>query len=127
MDVLEPDPEVPFSLTVRNNGDETVDLRFFRFELMTLGLNWWHYDLRAHVEVPPRAVRTISEPLDFFHADETGKGYIESKLALSMHQDVREQLEESALFYKEFRRLPPNHLRCRVGVSNRVFGAQDSS
>lgn len=80
--VLEPDPEVPFSLTVRNAGDETVDLRFFRFELMTLGLNWWHYDLRAHVEVPPRAVRTISEPLDFFHADETGKGYIEAKLAL---------------------------------------------
>ncbi|HEX5616031.1 MAG TPA: hypothetical protein VFZ83_12835 [Acidimicrobiia bacterium] len=80
--VLEPDPEVPFTLTVRNNSDETVDLRFFRFELMTLGLNWWHYDLRAHVEVPPRAVRTISEPLDFFHADETGKGYIESKLAL---------------------------------------------
>lgn len=80
--VLEPDPEVPFTLQIRNNGDETVDLRFFRFELMTLGLNWWHYDLRAHVEVPPRALRTISEPLDFFHADETGKGYIEAKLAL---------------------------------------------
>src|SRR5687767_15790358 len=27
---------------------------------------------------------------------------IESRLALSMHDDVREQLEESALFYKEF-------------------------
>ncbi len=27
---------------------------------------------------------------------------IESRLALSMHQDVREQLEESALFYREF-------------------------
>lgn len=29
-----------------------------------------------------------------------------------------------AWFYKEFRRLPPNHLRCRVGVSNRIFANQ---
>jgi SAM-dependent methyltransferase len=29
-----------------------------------------------------------------------------------------------ALVYKEFRSLPPNHLRCRVGVSNRLFANQ---
>jgi hypothetical protein len=80
--VLEPDPEVPFTLSLRNPGDETIDLRFVRFELQTLGLNWWHYDLRTHISIPPRAVRTISEPLDFFDADETGKGYIEAKLAV---------------------------------------------
>jgi SAM-dependent methyltransferase len=28
------------------------------------------------------------------------------------------------LVYREFRELPPNHLRCRVGVSNRLFANQ---
>jgi SAM-dependent methyltransferase len=28
------------------------------------------------------------------------------------------------LVFREFRRLPPNHLRCRVGVSNRLFANQ---
>jgi len=28
------------------------------------------------------------------------------------------------MMFKEFRRLPPNHLRCRVGVRNRIFANQ---
>jgi SAM-dependent methyltransferase len=47
---------------------------------------------------------------------------------LTYHPWVRRLLDLfdvlPALFFREFRRLPPNHLRCRVGVSNRIFANQ---
>jgi hypothetical protein len=79
---LDNEPEVPFLVEVRNNTDRPVDVRWIRFELETLSISWAHYDLRTHTTVDAGESTTISEPLDFFDIDTTGKGYIDSTMGV---------------------------------------------
>lgn len=86
---LAPIPDVPFQMEVRNETDETLEIRFVRVQLKTLGLNWAHYDLWVHDRIAPRATKTINWRWDFFDIDDSVRGYVDAELGVFAPEQER--------------------------------------
>lgn len=79
---LEPRPEVPFSVTVENQGDTPVNVRYVRITGAMLGIRFVRYQATIKRVIGPRDSITISEPADFFDVDGRANGYINSALQI---------------------------------------------
>ena len=77
---LEPRPDVPFSVTVENEGGEPVEIRYVRITGAMLGIRFVRYQASVQQTVRPGGTVTISQPADFFDIDGRANGYINSAL-----------------------------------------------
>jgi len=73
---LDPTKPVPISITLRNAGTRTEEVRFVRLEGQALGLTFLTYDLGIRTSLEPGEETTVSAELDFFDLDEQATGYL---------------------------------------------------
>ena len=73
---LDPREEIPLELTMRNNGDEAVTVRFVRLEGKALGLTFLTYDLGVRTRLDPGEETTLDTTLDFFDLERQATGYL---------------------------------------------------
>ena len=79
---LEPRPEVPFSVTIENQGDAPVEVRYVRITGAMMGIRFVRFQASVKRTVGARDSITISEPADFFDVDGQANGYINSSLQI---------------------------------------------
>lgn len=77
---LDPTTAVPISITLRNAGSQTEDVRFVRLEGQALGLTFLTYDLGMRTSLAPGEETTFEAELDFFDLDEQATGYLGTSL-----------------------------------------------
>lgn len=73
---LDPTRPVPISITLRNAGSRTEEVRFVRLEGQALGLTFLTYDLGIRATLAPGEETTADAELDFFDLDEQATGYL---------------------------------------------------
>ena len=73
---LDPTRPVPISITLRNAGTQSEEVRFVRLEGQALGLTFLTYDLGIRTTLEPGEEATVSADLDFFDLDEQATGYL---------------------------------------------------
>ena len=79
---LEPRDEIPLELTIRNNGDDPVTIRYVRLEGTALGLTFLTYDLGMRTTLQPGEQTTLDTTLDFFDLENQATGYLGTQLAV---------------------------------------------
>jgi hypothetical protein len=79
---IEPRPEVPFSVTVENQGDTPVEVRYVRITGAMMGIRFVRFQASVKRTIEARDSITISEPADFFDVDSGANGYINSALQI---------------------------------------------
>ena len=79
---LEPRQEVPLELTIRNNGDDEVSIRYVRLEGKALGLTFLTSDLGIRTTLAPGEQTTLETTLDFFDLEKQATGYLGTTLAV---------------------------------------------
>jgi hypothetical protein len=79
---LEPREEIPLELTILNNSDETVSVRYVRLEGKALGLTFLTYDLGLRTTLAPGEQTTLDATLDFFDLEKQATGYLGTSLAV---------------------------------------------
>jgi hypothetical protein len=77
---LDPTTAVPISITLRNAGNRTEEVRFVRLEGQALGLTFLTYDLGMRTTLAPGEETTFDADLDFFDLDEQATGYLGASL-----------------------------------------------
>jgi hypothetical protein len=77
---LDPKQAVPITLTLRNVGSMTEEIRFVRLEGQALGLTFLTYDLGLQTTIEPGEETTFQVDLDFFDLDEQATGYLGASL-----------------------------------------------
>jgi hypothetical protein len=77
---IDPQKEIPLSLTLRNRGDRTEEIRFVRIEGKALGLTFLTYDLGIRTSLRPGEQTTIETKLDFFDLESQATGYLGTSL-----------------------------------------------
>lgn len=77
---LDPTEAVPISITLRNAGNRTEEVRFVRLEGQALGLTFLTYDLGMRTSLAPGEETTFEAELDFFDLDEQATGYLGTSL-----------------------------------------------
>ncbi|MCO8126710.1 hypothetical protein NHL50_05785 [Acidimicrobiia bacterium EGI L10123] len=77
---LDPTEAVPITITLRNAGNRTEDIRFVRLEGQALGLTFLTYDLGMRTSLAPGEETTFDAELDFFDLDEQATGYLGTSL-----------------------------------------------
>lgn len=77
---LDPTESVPITITLRNAGNRTEDVRFVRLEGQALGLTFLTYDLGMRASLAPGEETTFEAELDFFDLDEQATGYLGTSL-----------------------------------------------
>ena len=77
---LDPTDGVPVTITLRNQGNATEEVRFVRLEGQALGLTFLTYDLGFQTTLDPGEEATIDAVLDFFDLDEQATGYLGTSL-----------------------------------------------
>ena len=79
---LEPREEIPLELTILNNSDDTVSVRYVRLEGKALGLTFLTYDLGLRTTLAPGEQTTLDAKLDFFDLEKQATGYLGTSLAV---------------------------------------------
>jgi hypothetical protein len=79
---LDPTGAVPISITLRNAGNRTEEVRFVRLEGQALGLTFLTYDLGLRTSLAPGEQTTFEAELDFFDLDEQATGYLGTSLRI---------------------------------------------
>ena len=77
---LDPTEAVPITITLRNAGNRTEEVRFVRLEGQALGLTFLTYDLGMRTSLAPGEETTFEAELDFFDLDEQATGYLGTSL-----------------------------------------------
>jgi len=77
---IQPREEIPLTLTIRNQGDQTEVIRYVRIEGKALGLTFLTYDLGLRATLRPGEQTTIDTKLDFFDLDSQATGYLGTSL-----------------------------------------------
>ncbi len=77
---LEPQEEIPLQVTITNNDDEPLTVRFVRLEGEALGLTFLTYDLGVRTTIPPGESTEIDVILDFFDLGSQATGYLGTSL-----------------------------------------------
>jgi hypothetical protein len=77
---LDPTAAVPITITLRNAGSQTEEVRFVRLEGQALGLTFLTYDLGMRTSLAPGEETTFEAELDFFDLDEQATGYLGTSL-----------------------------------------------
>jgi hypothetical protein len=79
---LDPTEAVPITITLRNAGSRTEQVRFVRLEGQALGLTFLTYDLGLRTSLAPGEETTFEAELDFFDLDEQATGYLGTSLRI---------------------------------------------
>lgn len=79
---LDPTETVPITITLRNAGSRTEQVRFVRLEGQALGLTFLTYDLGLRTSLAPGEETTFEAELDFFDLDEQATGYLGTSLRI---------------------------------------------
>lgn len=79
---LDPTETVPITITLRNAGSRTEQVRFVRLEGQALGLTFLTYDLGLRASLAPGEETTFESELDFFDLDEQATGYLGTSLRI---------------------------------------------
>ena len=79
---LEPREAIPLELTILNNGDDPISVRYVRLEGKALGLTFLTYDLGLRTQLDPGEQTTLDTTLDFFDLEKQATGYLGTSLAV---------------------------------------------
>ena len=77
---IDPNAEIPLSVTIRNAGNRTENVRFVRLEGEALGLTFLTYDLGIRATLRPGEETTVEAVLDFFDLEDQATGYLGASL-----------------------------------------------
>ncbi len=89
---IDPNREIPLSVTIRNAGNQTERIRFVRLEGEALGLTFLTYDLGIRTQLRPGESTTVEAALDFFDLEDQATGYLGA--SLRVYDDDRRLLGE---------------------------------
>lgn len=89
---IDPNREIPLSVTIRNAGNQTESIRFVRLEGEALGLTFLTYDLGIRTQLRPGEATTVEAALDFFDLEDQATGYLGA--SLRVYDDDRRLLGE---------------------------------
>ena len=89
---IDPSREIPITLTIRNAGDRTENIRYVRLEGRALGVTFLTYDLGIRASLRPGEETTIESTLDFFDLEDQATGYLGT--SLRVYDDDRRLLGE---------------------------------
>ncbi|HEU5084344.1 MAG TPA: hypothetical protein VFU14_13460 [Acidimicrobiales bacterium] len=89
---IDPNREIPLSVTIRNAGNQTESIRFVRLEGEALGLTFLTYDLGIRTQLRPGETTTVEAALDFFDLEDQATGYLGA--SLRVYDDDRRLLGE---------------------------------
>jgi hypothetical protein len=73
---LDPDELIPVRLTLRNQTDQTEEIRYVRLEGKALGLTFLTYDFGARAVLGPHDRTVIETKLDFFDLESQATGFL---------------------------------------------------
>jgi hypothetical protein len=79
---LDPEKQIPVRLTIRNEGDQTEEIRYVRLEGKALGLTFLTYDLGVRATLDPDERTEIETALDFFDLESQATGYLGTSLRI---------------------------------------------
>ncbi len=85
---IDPRQRATLSMTVRNNGPETVHVRYLRLSGAVVGIHFVDYQASANVDIAPGETAGVSAPGDFFDVDGVATGYVNAKMQLVDDQRV---------------------------------------
>ena len=91
---IDPNEEIPLSVTIRNAGNRTENIRFVRLEGEALGLTFLTYDLGIRATLRPGEETTVEAVLDFFDLEDQATGYLGA--SLRVYDDDRRLLGEQS-------------------------------
>jgi hypothetical protein len=77
---IQPQDEIPLLLTMRNQTDGPVTVRYVRLEGKALGLTFLTYDLGVRTTLAPGEQTTLDTTLDFFDLEDQATGYLGTSL-----------------------------------------------
>jgi hypothetical protein len=84
--VIDPHVKTTLSMTVRNPGTTTANVRFMRLTGSLVGIRFVNYQGSVNEDIPPGETRTITVPGDFFDVDGAARGYVNGDMQL-VNQD----------------------------------------
>ena len=76
------DPKVPttLSMTIANQGDTPLHVRYLRLSGAILGINFVQYQASTKVDIAPGATKTVTAPSDFFDVDGVATGLVNARM-----------------------------------------------
>ena len=77
---IQPQEEISLLLTMRNQTDGPVTVRYVRLEGKALGLTFLTYDLGVRTTLAPGEQTTLDTTLDFFDLEDQATGYLGTSL-----------------------------------------------
>jgi hypothetical protein len=80
--VLDPRTQIPVTLTIRNVGELSEQIRHVRLEGKALGLTFLTYDLGLRATLSPGESTTLDTALDFFDLESQATGYLGTALRI---------------------------------------------
>jgi hypothetical protein len=89
---IDPTRETPITITIRNAGEVTENIRYVRLEGRALGVTFLTYDLGIRASLRPGEETTIESTLDFFDLEDQATGYLGT--SLRVYDDERRLLGE---------------------------------
>jgi hypothetical protein len=76
------------SITVENDGTETIQVRYLRITGAMLGIRFVRFQATTKLRIPAGTTRSIRQPADFFDLDHAASGYIDSAIQVVDEQRV---------------------------------------
>ena len=77
---IEPNREIPLTLTIRNAGTQVENIRYVRLEGRALGVTFLTYDLGIRGRLEPGEETSFDTALDFFDLEDQATGYLGTSL-----------------------------------------------
>lgn len=76
------DPKVPttLSMTIENQGDTPLHVRYLRLSGSILGISFVQFQASTKVDIAPGTTKTVTAPSDFFDVDGVATGLVNARM-----------------------------------------------